>query len=130
MCSSCREGAMSPEAVPAKTRRPDAKIASGASVIVSTTTSPRMPWALRTRPTMMNSGVVIAVSPSVLRLVLVRDGHSLGLQLVAEAGLVALLEDAGLAEQRADGVRGLRADAEPVIHAVGVQVEGLVARAR
>src|SRR3954471_6875442 len=59
MCSSARLGARSPSAVPAKTRRPDAKTASGSSVIVSTTTSPRMPCALRTRPTMMNSGLVI-----------------------------------------------------------------------
>ena len=41
------------------TDAPDAKTASGASVMTSTTTSPRMPCALRTRPTMMNAGGVI-----------------------------------------------------------------------
>ena len=60
-------GARSPSAVPAKTRRPDAKTASGASVIGSTTSSPRMPCALRTRPTMMILGRVMVVA-SPLRL--------------------------------------------------------------
>jgi hypothetical protein len=68
MCSSVRLAERSPAAVPAKTRWPGAKTASGASVMASTTTSPRMPCALRTRPTIMNSGVVIAVMPGGLRL--------------------------------------------------------------
>jgi len=52
-----------------------------------------------------------------------------GLQLGREARFVALLQEARLAEQRADGVRGLRADVEPVIDPVHVEVQRSVARA-
>src|SRR6187551_370065 len=81
-----------------------------------------MPCALRTRPTMMNAGVVIASASGFL-------GPGLGdrnrgrLELRRQAQLVALLEDTGLAEQRAHGVGRLRADVQPVVHALGVEVD-------
>src|SRR6476661_1482395 len=109
---------MSPLAVPAKTRWPDAKIASGASVIGSTTTSPRTPCALRTRPTMMNAGVVIVRWSGLVGLGL-GDGDGGRLQLAREARLVTLLQDSRLAKERAHRVGRLRADVEPVVHALG-----------
>ena len=118
----------SPDAVPAMTRRPGAKTASGASVIASTTRSPRMPCALRTRPTMISSGRAMsrvgrcgrpysrapALAPRRLRR-RARTPARRRVQLAAEARLVPRLEHAGLAEQRAHGVGGLRAVVEPVV---------------
>src|SRR5829696_1537393 len=127
--SSVPFGARSPVAVPAKTRRPDAKIASGASVIGSTTTSPRMPCALRTRPTMMNAGVVIASSSGLVGLDL-GDRHGGRLELGGEACLVTLLQESGLPEERAHRVGRLRADVQPVVDAIGVEIERLFAGAR
>src|SRR6476660_8229269 len=120
---------MSPLAVPAKTRWPDAKIASCTSLIGSTTTSPRIPCALRTRPTMMNAGVVIWPSLGFLRLGLA-ERNRLRLQLAGEARLVTLLQHARLAEQRANRIGRLGADVEPVVDARRVEVERLVPRAR
>src|SRR5471032_1175956 len=123
---------MSPPAVPAKTRRPDANTASGSSVSVSTTTSPRMPCALRTRPTMMNAGGwgVMRGAPA-LRLVLaVAHRHGASLELLGQPRLVPLLQDTSFAKQRAHGIRGLRADIEPVVDAIAVEIERFVARGR
>lgn len=56
MRSVGRPLAGSPDAVPATRRRPTENTASASSVIGSTTRSPRMPCAFRTRPTMISSG--------------------------------------------------------------------------
>src|SRR5688500_10689619 len=112
MCSSRPSGSGFPPTVPTRTRRPDAKSTSGVSVSRSTTTSPRMPCGLRMRPMAISSG------SAMLLLVALRDRDGCALELLGEPGLVALLQDAGLAEQRADGVARLGAHAHPVVHAL------------
>src|SRR5687767_14453163 len=113
--SSAPSRARSPPAVPAKTRRPGANTASGASVNGSTTTSPRMPCAFRIRPTIANSG------DSMLLLFFYRDRGRGALRRASR--FVARLQDAGAAKQRANGVGRLRADIEPVVRALGLHGE-------
>src|SRR5690242_12016347 len=78
---------------------------------------------------MMNAGVVIVPGLGFLPLGLA-EGNGLRLQLARETRLVTLLQHARLAQQRANRVRGLRADVEPVVDARRVEVERLVPRAR
>src|SRR6267378_2236447 len=124
--------ASSPSVVPAKTRLPDAKTTSGLSVRGSTTTSPRIPCALRISPTIAYSGPGIssrcalgAGRGGVVRLFADWNGGSFALD--SESLLVAALEDAGSPKERPDGVSGLSADAEPVIRALFVDVERTLA---
>src|SRR5690348_4981198 len=121
--------ARSPDAVPANTRRPGAKTASGSSVIGSTTRSPRMPCALRTRPTMIRSGGTVAMLRPLRALFLLGalGGRNRGrVQLAAESRFVTALEEAGFAEQRPNGVGRLRAVVEPVVHAIVLEIDRLV----
>jgi hypothetical protein len=60
---------------------------------------------------------------------LLGERNGAALELGGETRLVTLLQETGLAEQRADGVRGLRADVQPMVDAVGLEVDRLVARA-
>jgi hypothetical protein len=71
---------------------------------------------------MMNAGDVMACASALVGLGL-GDGHGGRLQLARQTRLVALLQDSGLAEQRADGVGRLRADVEPVVDARRVEVD-------
>src|SRR5437763_9395014 len=133
MCSSRLSGATSPRTVPASTRCPGAKTASGASVIGSTTSSPRMPCAFRTRPTITNSaspsrwaGALMRASLGGAALGRVRalaHWHRARLERAAEPLLVTRLENARAAKQGAHRVRGQGAIVEPVVHALGLEVE-------
>src|SRR5205085_9646885 len=91
-----RVGARSPLGVPAKARLPDAKITSGLSVRGSTTTSPRIPCALRISPTIAYSDPGIFGEPAALGGRLVgsfADRNRSGLALDAESLFVALSEN-------------------------------------
>src|SRR5262249_18326447 len=63
-------------------------------------------------------------------LALLGHRHGRRSELTAEALLVPRLEHARLAEQRAHRVGGLRAAVEPVVHAIGLEVQRLLARTR
>src|SRR5574340_648263 len=89
-------GAGSPSRVPTTRRAPAAKTAAGASVIGSTTRSPRMPWAFRRR---------------------LAHGHGVHLAPGGDAALVAHPEDAGTPQERPHGVAGQRTDSQPVVRA-------------
>src|SRR6185436_5924083 len=119
-------GARSPLVVPAKTRLPDAKITSGLSVRGSTTTSPRIPCALRTSPTIAYSDAGIAADSARLGGRFVRffaDRNGGRLARAAHAQLMALLEDSGAPKERANGVGRLGAEVEPVVGAGLVDLE-------
>src|ERR1700681_3583308 len=117
MTSRTTEG--SPLEFPARTRLPDAKITSGLSVSGSTTTSPRIPCALRISPTIAYSGsdmcdwAVLGAGGCFVRLLADRDCHDLAPD--AESLLVTALEYAGAPEERPYGVRRLGAEVEPVV---------------
>src|SRR3982751_4578907 len=99
----------------------------------STTSSPRMPCALRTRPTITNSASVLDRAGALMRLPLggaalgglgaVAQRHRARRERAAEPLLVTGLEDAGAPKKRAHGVRREGAIVEPVIHAIGQQVD-------
>src|SRR5215207_10462990 len=74
---------------------------------------------------MMNAGDVMACASALVGLGL-GDGHGGRLKLARQTCLVTLLQDSSLAEEGAHGVGRLRADVEPMVHALGVQVERLV----
>ena len=59
-----------------------------------------------------------------------RHRHGGRVQLASETRLVARLEDAGLAKQRAHGVRRLRAVVEPVVDAIALEIERRLTRTR
>src|SRR5688572_29811472 len=56
--------------------------------------------------------------------------HGLGSELRRETGLVAGLHDAGLSQERADGVGRLRAAIEPEVRAILVELQCLLTRPR
>ena len=60
--------------------------------------------------------------PALGVLVLFGDGNGARLEASAEPLFMARLEDAGAAQERADGVTGLRTVVEPVIDAIGAEV--------
>src|SRR3954469_2889246 len=108
----------SPPWVPAKTRLPDAKTTSGRSVRGSTTTSPRIPCALRISPTIAYSGSAIGGSGALgadcfVRLLGERNGG--GLALDSDPLLVTALENSCTPKQRPNGIGRLRAEVEPVV---------------
>src|ERR1700704_5275671 len=122
ICSSpltSRATASSPSVVPAKTRLPDAKTTSGLSVSGSTTTSPRIPCALRISPTIaysgsdMCDGTALGAGRCFVRLLADRDRHDFALD--AESLLMAALEHAGAPKERPYGIRRLGAEVEPVV---------------
>src|ERR1051325_10184007 len=138
MCNSRPSFAASPVEVPARSRRPDTKIASGASVIGSTTRSPRTPCALRTRPTIISSGGVTSIRllggflgrrrrGGLARL---RQRHCGRGQPPRQHSLVTAFEHPRFAQQRANGVGRLRAVVEPIIGAIRSQVERLLTLTR
>src|SRR5689334_12920602 len=112
-------------------RRPTVNTASGSSVMASTTTSPRTPCAFRILPTMIGPepsapdprAEPATATLSRLRVGLLGQRNSGGAALAAEALFVARLEDAGAPKERADGVGGLGAVVEPVVDAVGLEIE-------
>src|SRR5215210_2473900 len=108
--------ARSPLESPAKTRLPDAKTTSGLLVRGSTTTSPRIPCALRISPTIAYSGPDIAgagLCPGGrLFFRSFRQRNRCRLELDAESLLVTPLEHAGAPKERPYGVAWLGADAE------------------
>src|SRR5574340_789733 len=91
-------GAGSPSRVPTTRRAPAAKTAAGASVIGSTTRSPRMPWAFRSRPTIRRRGAVTS-----LRRGRLAHGHGVHLPPGGDAALVAHPEHAGTPQERPHG---------------------------
>src|ERR1700741_4162726 len=128
-----RAAASSPVGVPAKTRLPDAKITSGLSVRGSTTTSPRIPCALRISPTIAYSDAGIFRTAGALRGRFVRffaDRNRGRFLLDSEALLVTLFEHAGAPKERTDGVRGLGALVEPVIGSRFVDLQRTLTLAR
>src|SRR5438270_1804030 len=113
-----RAGARSPVAVPAKTRLPGAKITSGLSVRASTTTSPRIPCALRISPTIAYSDAGIVGEPAALGGRFVgsfAERNRFSLALDTESLLVTLPENTGAPKERAHGVGGLSAEVEPMV---------------
>src|ERR1700704_3494919 len=123
ICSSpltSRATASSPSVVPAKTRLPDAKITSGLSVSGSTTTSPRIPCALRISPTIAYSDAGIVRKTGALSGCFVRFfGHRNrgAFALNPQPLLVTLLEHSGAPKERPHGIGGLRTEVQPVIGA-------------
>src|SRR5687768_2598413 len=131
---SVRSSAASPLASPMKTRRPDANTASGASVSGSIATSPRIPCALRIRPTIANAwavmlGLFVARRRGLglkRRLFLCRalGKRNCGcLQLDAKPLLMTPLQHTGATKQRANRVARLGPDAKPVVGALFVDGE-------
>jgi hypothetical protein len=110
-----------------------AKTAAGASVSGSRSSSPRIPCALRSRPTSMSSGGVI-LPLGARRLGRTFGGRCFGIRPLAPrngapdparagAPLVPHLQHSGLTQERSHRVRRLRANAEPVIRALGIHVQ-------
>src|SRR6185436_9978787 len=103
-------GARSPLVVPAKTRLPAAKTTSGLSVRGSTTTSPRIPCALRISPTIAYSDAGIAEeSPALGGRFGFADWNSSALSLHPHTQLVARFGEGGAPTERPDGVGRLGA---------------------
>src|SRR3982751_6439411 len=99
--------ARSPPWVPAKTRLPDAKTTSGWSVRGSTTTSPRIPCALRISPTIAYSGSAIVGCGALGADCFVRhlaDRNGGGLALDPDPLLVATLENSGTPKERPNSI--------------------------
>src|SRR6185436_11381190 len=89
----------------------------------STTSSPRMPCALRTRPTMISSGgelVIVLGRRFLARLAKRNRGRR---QLASEPRFVASLEHARLAKQGANRVGWLRSVVEPIVDSIAPEVE-------
>src|SRR5690242_10169237 len=102
----------------------------------STTSSPRMPCALRTLPTITNAASGPELAAALMRsplggAALGRVGalahrHRTRRERAAKPLLVACLEDAGPTQERAHGVRRQSAIVEPIVHALGAQVERIL----
>src|SRR5690348_1416606 len=125
--SGIASGNGSPSAVPAKRRRPAEKTSAGASVSGSTMTSPRIPCALRNRPTIMSSGVV--TSRSLGRLA-AGHRHRRCLPPGRNPHLVPRAKDASLPQQRARRIGRLGADVEPVGRACRIDLQSTLGLTR
>src|SRR4051812_31074455 len=88
-----------------------------------------MPCALRTRPTIVRSGAVTSLARRGVRRRFAH-GDCGRVELAREPRLVARLEQPCLPEEGAHGVRRQRADIEPIIRPLAVELDGLVALAR
>src|SRR5512140_1598443 len=122
--SSGGSGSGSPAASPAKSTRPAENTSAGASVIGSTMISPRSPCDFRNRPTMTHSGA------GMLRRGVLAHGNGAPAALCSDTRLVTRLQHAGFPEQRADGVRRLRTDAEPIARAIRVHFQATLCNTR
>src|SRR5580765_7427345 len=91
-----------------------------------------MPCALRTRPTIVNSGAATSLARAarggVLALLAHRNRRRV--ELAREPRFVPLLEQPRLAQEGTHGVARLGTHIEPVVRSLGIQLNGLVALTR